>query len=105
MLLKTRNEILIEQLFVSASHFKKFYLTDKEVAESNLCQLSIERNPSPAKNQTLRSYRVCISPTKQASTALIQIESTLSIVDDYANVSLRRAAINSISFVHSKTID
>jgi len=26
--------------------------------------LSIERNPLPAKNQTLRSYRVHISPTK-----------------------------------------
>jgi len=34
----------------------------------------MERNPFSAKNQTLRSYRVNISPTKKASSALIQIE-------------------------------
>jgi len=31
-----------------------------------LLTLSIERNPFPAKNQTLRSYRVYISPTMSA---------------------------------------
>jgi len=33
-------------------------------------RLSIEKNPFPAKNQTLRCYRVNISPTKVASSAL-----------------------------------
>jgi len=37
--------------------------------------LSIERNPFITKNQTLRPYRVYILPTRQASSALIQIES------------------------------
>jgi len=32
--------------------------------ERFLSALSIERNPFPAKNQTLRSYRVYILPTK-----------------------------------------
>ena len=35
--------------------------------------LSMERNPFSAQNHTLRSYRVYISPTQQASSALIQI--------------------------------
>jgi len=30
---------------------------------TNTCTLSMERNPFSAKNQTLRSYRVYISPT------------------------------------------
>jgi len=36
--------------------------------------LSMERNPFSAQNQTRRSYRVYISPTKLASSALNQIE-------------------------------
>jgi len=40
----------------------------------------MERNPFSAQNQTLRSYRVYISPTKQASSALIQIESGFTII-------------------------
>jgi len=42
------------------------------VSESQLAMvlLLIERNPFSAQNQTLRSYRVYISPTKQASSAL-----------------------------------
>ena len=39
----------------------------------------MERNPFSAKNQTLRSYRVYISPTKWASSALIQIEISTGI--------------------------
>ena len=38
-------------------------------------RLFTERYPFPAKNQTLTSYRVYISPTKWASSALIQIQS------------------------------
>jgi len=38
----------------------------------------MERNPFSAKNQTLRSYRIYISPTK-ASSALIQIELLIQI--------------------------
>jgi len=38
--------------------------------------LSIERNPFSAQNQTLRSYGVYLSPTKQASSALIQNKSS-----------------------------
>jgi len=34
----------------------------------------MERNPISAKNQTRRSYRIYISPTKWASSALIQVE-------------------------------
>jgi len=37
--------------------------------------MSMERNPFSAQNQTIRSYRAYISPTKQASSALVQIES------------------------------
>ena len=37
--------------------------------------ISIERNPFPAKNQTLRSYRVYILPTSSTLPALVQIES------------------------------
>jgi len=37
--------------------------------------MSNKRNPFPAKNQTLRSYRVYISLSRSASSVLIQIES------------------------------
>jgi len=49
--------------------------------------LSMERNPFSAQNWTLRSYRVYISPTKQASSALIQIESLIQIgiISSYSN--------------------
>ena len=40
--------------------------------------LSIEKNPFPAKKQTVRSYRIYILPKEKASSALIQLESVIS---------------------------
>jgi len=45
----------------------KLWLRSNPVSKSfyyAIRPLSSERNPLPAKNQTLRSYRVYISPTK-----------------------------------------
>jgi len=39
--------------------------------------LSTEKNPFPAKNQALRSYRLCLFAYKVALSALIQIESEI----------------------------
>jgi len=52
----------------------QFLLTDLPM-NIEIISLIIERKPFPVKNQTLRSHRVYISPTKLASSALIQIES------------------------------
>jgi len=48
--------------------------------------LSIEGKPFPAKNQTLRFYRVYISPTKQASSALIQMNLGTSLRAAHSNL-------------------
>jgi len=55
------------QIQISRVEFRNFV--------RHVCILSIESNPFPAKNQTLRSYRVYISLTKWTSSSLIQIES------------------------------
>ena len=46
--------------------------------------LFIERNPFSAKNQRLRSYSVCISPTRRASSAVIQIESNNALLKSFS---------------------
>ena len=50
-----------------------FYKTFAHIRSGSRCLW--KRNPYSSKNQTLRSCRVCTSPTKQASSALIPIES------------------------------
>ena len=55
--------------------------------------LFIERNHFPAKNRTLSSYRIYISPTKQASPPLIQIST------QNANIFLSKTFPKLISFM------
>ena len=51
-----------EQRLCSEALTPAFYKTYAHIRSG--CRCLWERNPFPAKNQTLRSYRVCISPTK-----------------------------------------
>jgi len=63
---------------------------------------SIERNPFSAQNQTLRSYRVYISPTKEASSALIQTRNSFYILFPAKGIVSYRQIISSCLYVRLK---